>query len=338
MLTRIRRGWELPESAATPESIYHERRSLVKALAAGPILLAGGGLLVGCDDPDQTASSMSPVSRAHAAETDPTAELYPVPRNETYTVERAITDEESATTYNNFYEFGSHKQIADEAQALPLRPWTVTFDGMVEKEKTVDFDTLIRQMPLEERVYRHRCVEAWAMTVPWSGFAMKALVDFAAPLGSAKYVRMETFMDPGVAPGQKASWYPWPYVEGLTIEEARNDLAFIATGLYGRPMPKQNGAPLRLAVPWKYGFKSIKSIVRFSFTDERPTTFWEDIQSREYGFWANVNPAVSHPRWSQADERLLGVDTGRVPTRIYNGYGEFVSHLYEGLQDQKLFM
>ncbi|MBT6119458.1 MAG: protein-methionine-sulfoxide reductase catalytic subunit MsrP, partial [Rhodospirillaceae bacterium] len=161
MLIKIRRGWELPESAATPESIYRERRSLVKALAAGPILLAGAGLLAGCDEGDQTVSNLSPVGRAHAAEGDPTADLYPVPRNETYTVERAITDEESATTYNNFYEFGSHKQIADEAQALPLRPWTVTFDGMVEQEKTVDFDTLIRQMPLEERVYRHRCVEAW---------------------------------------------------------------------------------------------------------------------------------------------------------------------------------
>jgi sulfoxide reductase catalytic subunit YedY len=319
MLTRIRRGWELPESAATPETIYRERRSLVKALAAGPILLAGGGLLAGCDDPDQTASKVSPMSRAHAEETDPTADLYPVPRNETYTVQRAITDEKSATTFNNFYEFGSHKQIAKDAQALPLRPWTVTFDGMVEKEKTVDFDSLIRQMPLEERVYRHRCVEAWAMTVPWSGFAMKALVDFAAPLGWA-------------------NWNPWPYVEGLTIEEARNDLAFIATGLYGRPIPKQNGAPLRLAVPWKYGFKSIKSIVRFSFTDQRPTSFWEDIQSREYGFWANVNPEVSHPRWSQAEERLLGADSEGVPTRIYNGYGEFVAHLYEGLQDEKLFM
>ncbi|MBT6117385.1 MAG: protein-methionine-sulfoxide reductase catalytic subunit MsrP, partial [Rhodospirillaceae bacterium] len=164
-----------------------------------------------------------------------------------------------------------------------------------------------------------------------------ALVDFAAPLGSAKYVRMETFMDPAVAPGQKASWYPWPYVEGLTIEEARNDLAFIATGLYGKPVPKQNGAPLRLAVPWKYGFKSIKSIVRFSFTDERPKTFWEDIQAREYGFWANVNPAVSHPRWPQDEERLLG-GSERVPTRIYNGYGEFVADLYSGLQDEKLFM
>lgn len=339
MLIRKRRGWELPESAATPEHVYRERRALIKAMAAGPILLAGGGLLAGCDENDQTASRILPIRKARAEEVDPTADLYPVPRNDTYKVERAITDQEAATTYNNFYEFGSHKHISEEAQALPLRPWTVTFDGMVEKEMTVDVDTLIRQMPLEERVYRHRCVEAWAMTVPWSGFAMKALVDFAAPLGSAKYVRMETFLDEGVAPGQKASWYPWPYVEGLTIEEASNDLAFIATGLYGQPIPKQNGAPLRLAVPWKYGFKSVKSLVRFTFTDERPTTFWEEIQPREYGFWANVNPEVSHPRWPQSEERLLSLGSEeRVPTRIYNGYGEFVVGLYEGLQDQKLFM
>ena len=182
-------------------------------------------------------------------------------------------------------------------------------------------------MPLEERVYRHRCVEAWSMAVPWSGFALKALVDFAKPLGSAKYLRMETQADPDTMPGLIQTWYPWPYTEGLTLAEATNELAFIATGLYGKPIPKQRGAPLRLAVPWIYGFKSLKSIVRFHFTDERPVSFWETLIGKEYGFWANVSPKVDHPRWSQATERVLGTNE-RVPTLLFNGYGEFVADLY----------
>jgi sulfoxide reductase catalytic subunit YedY len=212
----------------------------------------------------------------------------------------------------------------------------VVFDGMVEEEKTVDIDTLIRAMPLEERLYRHRCVEAWSMAVPWTGFPMKALVDYARPLGDAKYVVMETFQDDEIAPGQRASWYPWPYVEGLTMAEATNELAFMVTGIYGKPLPNQNGAPLRLAVPWKYGFKSIKSIVRFTFSDERPVGFWEELQGSEYGFWANVNPDVSHPRWSQASERVLGSDE-RVPTLLFNGYAEYVAEIYEGLEDERLW-
>ena len=175
------------------------------------------------------------------------------------------------------------------------------------------------------------------MAVPWSGFAMKALVALAKPLGSAKYVRMVTFQDPKVATGQKAFYYPWPYIEGLTIAEATNELAFMVTGLYGKPLPKQNGAPLRLATPWKYGFKSTKGIVRFEFTDKRPKSFWEEVQGSEYGFWANVNPEVPHPRWSQATERVLGSGE-RVPTLVYNGYGEFVADLYTGIEGERLFM
>ena len=175
------------------------------------------------------------------------------------------------------------------------------------------------------------------MAVPWSGFQLSALVDLAQPLASAKYLRMETFHDPEVARGQAAAWYPWPYIEGLTVAEARHELAFIATGLYGKAMPKQNGAPLRLAVPWKYGFKSTKGIVRFSFTDKRPLSFWEQIGPREYGFWANVNPEVPHPRWSQASERVLGTGD-RVPTQLFNGYGEFVADLYTGMDGEKLYM
>ena len=192
-------------------------------------------------------------------------------------------------------------------------------------------------MPVEERIYRHRCVEAWAMTVPWSGFPLRALVELARPLAAARYLKMTTFMDPETAFGQKQPWYPWPYVEGLTLAEATHELAFMATGLYGKPLPRQNGAPLRLAVPWKYGFKSVKSIVRLELVAERPRTFWETIQASEYGFWANVNPEVPHPRWSQAKERLLGSDE-EVPTRLFNGYAAEVAGLYAGLDGEPLFM
>ena len=313
-----KKAWALPDSTATDETIYRSRRTLLKGLGAGTILLAGGAL------PARAAS-------------DPTADLYPVQRNLRYRLDRPITDEKHATTYNNFFEFGSHKGIAKEAQALKLRPWEVRIDGMVEKEMTVGFDDLIRRMPLEERVYRHRCVEAWSMAVPWSGFALKALVDFAKPLGSAKYLRMETQADPDTMPGLIQTWYPWPYTEGLTLAEATNELAFIATGLYGKPIPKQSGAALRLAVPWKYGFKSLKSIVRFHFTDERPVSFWETLIGKEYGFWANVSPKVDHPRWSQATERVLGTNE-RVPTLLFNGYGEFVADLYKDMKGERLYM
>ena len=175
------------------------------------------------------------------------------------------------------------------------------------------------------------------MIAPWAGFPLRALVELAKPLSGARYVEMATFNKPEMAPGQRQYWYPWPYVEGLTMAEATNDLAFMVTGAYGKPLAKQHGAPLRLAVPWKYGFKSLKSIDRLTFTDKRPKTFWEEVQGREYGFWANVNPEVSHPRWSQATERVLGMD-GRIPTVIYNGYGEFVAHLYDGMEGERLFM
>ncbi|NKB55572.1 MAG: protein-methionine-sulfoxide reductase catalytic subunit MsrP [Alphaproteobacteria bacterium] len=315
-----RKPWALPESAATDESVYRNRRTLLKALGIGPLIMAGGG-----------------VPALAAAATDPTADLYPATRNLRYRLDRPETEKKHATTYNNFYEFGSHKGIAEASQAMKLRPWEVRIDGLVEKEMTIGFDDLIRQMPLEERVYRHRCVEAWSMAVPWSGFAFKALVDFARPLGSAKYVLMETQADKETMPGLNQTWYPWPYTEGLTLAEATNELAFLATGLYGKPMPKQNGAPMRLAVPWKYGFKSIKSIVRFRFTEGRPISFWERIQAQEYGFWANVNPKVDHPRWSQATERVLGTND-RVPTLLYNGYGEFVADLYKDMKEENLFM
>jgi sulfoxide reductase catalytic subunit YedY len=344
MLIKIRRGWELPEQAATPEHIFHDRRRLLKAAAAGPILLAMPGILAGCDEaPDRAAQATQNTQIAGAgtsdaaAAADPSARLYPVARNLRYRLDREISPAELVTTYNNYYEFGSSKTIWKKAQALPIRPWMVKIAGMVEKPFEIGIDELLDKMPLEERLYRLRCVEAWAMAVPWSGFPLKSLVELARPLSSAKYIKMVTFHDPEIARGQKASWYPWPYVEGLTIAEATNELAFIATGLYGKPMPKQNGAPLRLAVPWKYGFKSIKGIVLFEFTDKRPLTFWEEVGPAEYGFWANVNPEVPHPRWPQRTERVLGQDY-RVDTQLFNGYAEFVAGLYTGLDGEKLFM
>jgi|TARA_Y100000994_G_scaffold245249_1_gene246553 sulfoxide reductase catalytic subunit YedY len=319
MVARLKRLWEIPESAATDEKLFQDRRHLCRAIAIGPAFLAG--------------SFTGQAWAAAKAADDPTLDLYPVKRNKKYLLEpRKLTEEGYAITYNNFFEFGSHKRIAKMAQKLKIRPWTITIDGMVEKEMTVDFDDLIRKMTLEERLYRFRCVEAWSMAVPWTGFPLKALVDFAKPLSGAKYVVMKTAEQKETMPGLKQFWYPWPYLEGLTIEEATNELAFIATGMYGKPIPRQSGAPLRLVVPWKYGFKNIKSLVSFTFTDKQPVSFWERISAKEYGFWANVNPKVDHPRWSQASERVLGGRQGRVPTLLYNGYAEQVASLYSGLE------
>jgi sulfoxide reductase catalytic subunit YedY len=318
MFVHRRRGWEIPTSETTPESVFLNRR---QALGIGAGLI-GGGLVAG---------------PAVAQQGDPTAGLYPAKRNERFKLDRAVTDEAVSSQFNNFYEFGSSKRVAAAAGRLQTRPWTVRIDGMVETEKTWSVDDLIKQMTLEERLYRLRCVEAWAMAVPWTGFPLKALVDLARPLSGARYVRFETFLDPKVASGQRQTWYPWPYVEGITIAEATNELPMLVTGVYGKPLANQFGAPLRLVVPWKYGFKSIKSITRISFVAERPKSFWEKLQASEYGFWANVNPAVPHPRWSQAEEEMIGTEEKR-PTLIYNGYGEFVAGLYSGLTNEKLYL
>jgi methionine sulfoxide reductase catalytic subunit len=316
-----RRGWELPEHQATPEHVFLNRRSLL--LAAGAVATA---TLVPNGAAAQRITDLP----------DPSAALYPVKRNDKFALDRPITDEAINTTYNNFYEFGSSKTIAKAARALKVRPWTIKLDGLAERPMEIGIDDLLKRMPLEERLYRHRCVEAWAMAVPWSGFAFRSLVELARPLSSARYVQMESFLDPSVASGQRQTWYPWPYSEGLTLSEAGNELAFLVTGAYGKPVPKSMGAPLRLAVPWKYGFKSIKSISRINFTAERPKGFWEQLQASEYGFWANVNPAVPHPRWSQASEKLLGTDERR-PTQLFNGYGEYVADLYKGLDRERLW-
>ena len=322
MSIRTIRPWEIPERLATPEALFLNRR----ALLAGA--LAGGAL---------TASGLLPSAHAFAEDAaDPNAALYPAKRNEAFVLNREVTPEKINGAYNNFYEYGGSKNVASAAQALKARPWMVKIDGMVEKPFEMSVDDLVKTMPLQERLYRHRCVEAWSMAIPWTGFPLKALVDMAKPLGSAKYLRMETFNDPKMAPGQRTPIYPWPYVEGLRLDEATNDLAFLVTGAYGKPLPKQHGAPLRLATPWKYGFKSIKSIVRFSFTDKQPESFWQKLQNSEYGFWANVNPKVDHPRWSQAMEEVIGTGEKK-PTLLFNGYAEQVASLYAGMEGQKIW-
>ena len=321
-----RRGWEIPESQLTPEPLAFSRRSLLiggaSALALSPAFAPAAA----------HAQRVSDVANMP----DPNADLYPAKLNAKYPLDRPITDEKVNASYNNFYEFNSTKDVVEQAQKLPIRPWMVKIDGLVEKPFEIGADDLIRKMGIEERTYRHRCVEAWSMAIAWTGFPLAKLVDLAKPLGSAKYLHMETFNNPKVAPGLRQSWYPWPYVEGLTMAEATNDLAFIATGAYGHPMLKQHGAPLRLAVPWKYGFKSIKSIVRFSFVEQRPVGMWEKLQKSEYGFWANVNPEVPHPRWSQASEEIIGTGE-RKPTLLFNGYGEFVAGMYKGMEAERLW-
>jgi sulfoxide reductase catalytic subunit YedY len=314
-----RKGWEIPEREATPEDLFLNRRSFMR----GAGVLGAGTILPGLS------------SLALAAE-DPTAGLYPAARNEAYKLDRELTPEQIASRYNNFYEFGLAKNVFMQAEALKTRPWTLKIDGLVEKPIEISPDDLIKAMPLEERLYRHRCVEAWSMTVPWTGFPLRKLVEYAKPTSAAKFVRFETFLDPKMAPGQRG-FFPWPYVEALTMAEATNDLALMVTGAYGKPLAKTFGAPIRLHTPWKYGFKSIKSITKISFVDKRPETFWETSGPGEYGFWANVNPQVPHPRWSQASEEVIGTGDRR-PTLLFNGYGEFVADLYKGLEGEKLYI
>jgi sulfoxide reductase catalytic subunit YedY len=326
-----RRGWEIPDREATPEPLVLTRRALMAAAGAGTMLAPAA------------AKAQWLFGRREAAPTDPwmrnPADLPDLPqamRNPRYQPGRALTGEREPVTFNNFYEFGSNKDIWPTAQRMPTRPWTIQVDGMVEQPGTFDVDDLIRRIGVEERVYRLRCVEAWAMTVPWTGFQVSKLLELVRPLGSAKYLRIETAQKPEAMTGLRQSWYPWPHIEGCTVEEAANELSFLAVGIFGKPLPAQNGGPIRVLFPWKYGFKSGKSIARITLTDQRPKSFWETLQGSEYGFWANVNPEVPHPRWSQATERLIGSNE-RVPTRLFNGYGEFVADLYSGLQGERLW-
>ncbi len=315
---KIPKGWEIPENQATSESDYINRRKFIKSLgmgSAGALLFSGSNA---CAQESGVEKQLKPFrAQKLAAENNPA-----------FTVERKMTDEIVAATYNNYYEFTTSKSgVWKKVDKFKARPWEVEISGLVEKPMTLDVDDLIKQMPLEERIYRFRCVEAWAMVVPWIGFPMKALIEKVQPKADAKYVRMLTFMDKDVAPQQNNLRYPWPYYEGLTLAEAMNDLTLLTVGIYGHILPPQHGAPIRLIVPWKYGFKSIKSIVSIEFTNQKPRTFWNTLIPREYDFEANVNPKVPHPRWSQANERMIGTGE-RLPTMPYNGYGSHVAHLY----------
>lgn len=319
----------LTDNDVTDESLYFNRRKLLKSMGfVGASTLLGSpvkasGWLWGDDDEDNTVTP-SPLS-------------YSQPKQ--YQIDETKTPEEKVTSYNNFYEFGTSKDDpVKNAGGFNPDPWTLRIDGLVETPTTLDLDALLTQFPLEERIYRLRCVEAWSMVVPWVGFELAKLIQRAKPLASAKYVAFETLYDPEQMPGQKNRFIGgginYPYVEGLRLDEAMHPLTLMSVGLYGKTLPPQNGAPIRLVVPWKYGFKSIKSIVRIRLTDKMPPTTWNRLAANEYGFYANVNPQVSHPRWSQASERRITtgglLSRNRVPTQLFNGYSE-VAPLYKDM-------
>jgi sulfoxide reductase catalytic subunit YedY len=319
----LRPDWHLPESAVTSEAAFMDRRGFMRRLGVGMGMGMGMGL----------AGAVWGGGRGWAAEAGAGVEAvyakgYPHPRNKAFDPGWALTDEKVASTYNNFYEFTLRKDVHRHVGRFRTAPWPVEIGGLVEKPMTVDAGELVSTMPMEERVYRFRCVEAWAMVVPWTGFVFSKLVERVKPRAEARFVRFVTASKPEQMPGIADNpEYPWPYFEGLRMDEALNPLTFIATGVYGKPLAKQFGAPMRLVVPWKYGYKSPKSVVRIEFVAEQPKTFWETLQPREYPFESNVDPGVPHPRWSQATERMI--DTGdRVRTKKYNGYGEQVAHLY----------
>jgi sulfoxide reductase catalytic subunit YedY len=305
------------EREATPEALVLQRRSFLRASAA-----FSAAALFGCGE-DGAARAATPAPLAKLPDV--------VPAPERFRAADALTRYEDATSYNNFYEFGTGKEDpAERAHSLRVRPWTVVVEGEVEKPGTLDIDALLRAFPLEERIYRLRCVEAWSMVIPWVGIPLGDVLKRFAPTSQAKYVAFETLVDEEQMPGQRWGSLDWPYREGLRIDEALHPLAILAVGMYGRVLPNQNGAPLRLVVPWKYGFKSIKSIVRIALVKRQPRTTWSDENASEYGFYANVNPKVDHPRWSQRSERRIG-EWSRRPTLPFNGYADQVAGLYRGM-------
>ncbi|MFM7101026.1 MAG: protein-methionine-sulfoxide reductase catalytic subunit MsrP [Verrucomicrobiota bacterium] len=306
----LRPEWHIPERQVTPEAVYHDRRRFLRDLglaAAGSLALPG---LHGAEPPGPPAKPA-------------------VARNPEYAPNLPLTSETLATTYNNYYEFSTVKdRVHRLVDRFSLSPWTLTVGGLCQNPTTFDARELIASMPLEERVYRFRCVEAWSMVVPWTGFPLARLLEKVQPLPAAKFVKFQTALRLDEMPGvHRLADYPWPYTEGLRLDEAMHPLVLLATGLYGKPMPKQNGALIRLVVPWKYGFKSIKSLVRIDLVDKQPATLWETLNPQEYPFEANVDPGVPHPRWSQASECVLGTNA-RVATLKYNGYGTQVAKLY----------
>ena len=320
---RIRRSSEPRSRDITPEALYLRRRDFLRtgALAAGAI----------------AAPALLSPGRAHAATDLEGLEALPATVNEKYRLDEESTPFADSAAYNNFYEFGSGKEDpARNAHRLRTRPWAVQIDGEVAKPGPMAIEDVLRPHPLEERVYRLRCVEAWSMVIPWVGFPLGDLIKRLEPTSRAKYVEFETLYDPSQMPGQRRPVLRWPYREGLRMDEAMHPLAILAVGMYGRVLPNQNGAPLRLVVPWKYGFKSIKSIVTIRLVEKQPVTSWSESAPREYGFYANVNPEVDHPRWSQARERRIG-DFFRRDTLSFNGYGEETASLYAGMDLRKNF-
>jgi sulfoxide reductase catalytic subunit YedY len=302
-------------SEITPHSLYLSRRDFLKAagIVTGSALLAACAPESGTADPEEEAPVISASGKADELG-DPANSF------------------EDITNYNNFYEFSTDKESVNPlSEEFTTSPWTVEVYGMVNNPKTYGIEDLLSMFPQEERIYRLRCVEAWSMVIPWTGFPLASLLKEVEPTSDAKYIRFETVYRPEEMPGQENSFfYPWPYQEGLRLDEAMNELTILGTGLYGQPMPNPNGAPIRLVVPWKYGFKSIKSIVKIELTDQQPETLWNTVGPNEYGFYSNVNPDRPHPRWSQASERRIG-ELGRRPTLMFNGYAEQVAHLYEGM-------
>jgi len=304
----LRPDWHLPATALTLETAFRSRRAFLRRLG-----IAGVGTLVGA-------------ATLRAAETAP---RYPAKRNPQFNPGWRLTNERLAANYNNFYEFSFDKEeVAPLSQKLSLKPWPIEIGGLCEKPMTLEAEELAALFPLEERVYRFRCVEAWSMVVPWTGFPLQRLIEKVVPKSDARFIRMVTLDRPAEMPGfQKMPRYPWPYTEGLRLDEALHPLTLMATGIYGKALPKQHGAPVRLVVPWKYGYKSIKSVVKIEFVRDQPKTFWETLAPDEYPFESNVNPKVPHPRWSQAFERVI--DTGeRLRTQPFNGYGDQVARLY----------
>lgn len=315
---------KIKSSEITPEHVYLNRRQFMKAgaLAVGAAALAACGV-----NPAQQTVEPSAAPQESGA--------LPVAGAQTDELGDALNSFEDITNYNNFYEFSVDKEmVAVLSKDFFTRPWTVEVGGLVSKPQTFGIEDILAKFPSQERIYRLRCVEAWSMVIPWLGFPLKELLDQVEPTGDAKYVRFQTLHDRERFPGQRDGFYAWPYTEGLRLDEAMHDLAILSTGLYGKELLPQNGAPLRLVVPWKYGFKSIKSIVKIDLVAEMPTSLWMDAAPNEYGFYANVNPEVDHPRWSQASERRIG-ELGRRKTLMFNGYADEVAILYSGM-DLKL--
>jgi sulfoxide reductase catalytic subunit YedY len=301
-------------SEITPYSQYLSRREFLKA--AG--ILTGSAVLAAC--------------APKAAESTVPAEEAPALPSKVDELGDPANTFEDITHYNNFYEFSTNKEaVAPLSENFTTDPWTIEVYGLVKRPKKYGVEDLLSKFTQEERIYRLRCVEAWSMVIPWTGFPLASLLNEVEPTSNAKYVRFETVYRPEEMKGQSSAFYPWPYNEGLRLDEAMHDLAILATGLYGQPMPNQNGAPIRLVVPWKYGFKSIKSIVKIELVEERPQTLWNTVGPQEYGFYSNVNPERPHPRWSQASERRIG-ELSRRPTLMFNGYAEQVAYLYEGME------